>query len=346
MLKYYQKLLALKSAPFMVAMGMNILLKPVFGGKGTILMFHRVIPKQNRQRIHNHLSLEITPEHLESIVQYFIQSSYDIIALDQLNEYLQKDKRFVVFTFDDGYKDNLTYAYPVFKKYSIPFTIYICNAFPHHQVFLWWYYLEELLLQNNTIKIDSDHFRLQESIESIHQKEKVFYQIREAINNGVLALDDFESVLREYQVELPQNLSNYLLSWEDIKQMAQDDLVTFGSHTLSHKALKSLHEDELKDEVTASEKELSKVLNKQIKHFAYPFGSKKEVSDREIAFVKKLGFNTATTTNLGNVFAEHQNHLFNLPRITVNAQTSLSVLKMQLSGLYAMLDNKCKRIVL
>ncbi len=35
----------------------------------------------------------------------------------------------MVVTFDDGFEDNYTYAYPILKKYSCPTTIFICTGF-------------------------------------------------------------------------------------------------------------------------------------------------------------------------------------------------------------------------
>ena len=39
-------------------------------------------------------------------------------------------RRFVCLTFDDGYRDNLEYAYPILKKYEVPFALYVPTSFP------------------------------------------------------------------------------------------------------------------------------------------------------------------------------------------------------------------------
>ncbi|HKK43368.1 MAG TPA: hypothetical protein VJ963_13220, partial [Bacteroidales bacterium] len=107
--QYYQKVLTKNFSPLINSLGIDYLTKPLYSGKGQILIFHRVIPDTGKQRIHNHLSLEISPEHLENIFSYFRKRKYDFINLDMLPEWLEvnrKSKRkFVIFTFDDGYKD-------------------------------------------------------------------------------------------------------------------------------------------------------------------------------------------------------------------------------------------------
>lgn len=42
----------------------------------------------------------------------------------------------MVFTMDDGYKDNYTNALPIFKKYNVPYTIFVTTNFPDRQAIL------------------------------------------------------------------------------------------------------------------------------------------------------------------------------------------------------------------
>src|SRR5450759_1609341 len=141
--QYYQKILTRKLSPILNSWGIDNLTKPFFSGKGQILILHRVVQISARERIHNHLSLEISPEQLERIIGFFRRKDYDFISLDMLPVWLKTNrktkKKFVIFTFDDGYKDNLNYAYPVFKKHNIPFTLYITSSFPDKKAIIWWY---------------------------------------------------------------------------------------------------------------------------------------------------------------------------------------------------------------
>ncbi|TLX75654.1 hypothetical protein E9993_08835 [Labilibacter sediminis] len=344
MLKYYKKLFALKTAPLLVALGIHKILKPVYGGKGHVIMLHRVLPRDSRKRIHNHLSLEVTPDHLEEIIRYFIKEKYHLISIEKVESYLNKNQKFVVFTLDDGYADNLHHAYPVFKKYNCPFTIYLCNDFANRKVFLWWYLLEELLLKERFLKIKTSSFKVEEKVGTLLKKEKVFYRIRDAINLGKLEPEAFKEVLTQYGINWQEHINKYALSWNDVLELNKDQLVTIGAHTVSHRALKVLSDQEANEEMTNSKKEIEEKLGQTTKHFAYPFGSSEEVSVRDIRIAQKVGFETVTTTQLGNIFTDHRANLHSLPRITVNAQTSKCVLKLQLAGFYGMLENKFKRV--
>ena len=64
-------------------------------------------------------------------------------------------KRAVV-TFDDGYRDNKDYAYPILKKEGVPFAIYVPTAFPDRMGKLWWVALEAVIARNTSIGLVMD----------------------------------------------------------------------------------------------------------------------------------------------------------------------------------------------
>ncbi len=108
---YIQKILTQRLSPLLSSSRIYLLTRPFYSGLGSILMFHRVIPPDTTDRLHNHLSLEISPDHLERIVLFFKKRNYHFIKLDDLADWLTENRttgrKFVIFTFDDGYKDNL-----------------------------------------------------------------------------------------------------------------------------------------------------------------------------------------------------------------------------------------------
>lgn len=88
-----------------------------------ILMLHTINdePEKNPLGV-----LSVSQKGLDSYLKVFKNWKYQMISMDDLiNERYQKDKPFVVLTFDDGYKDNLTVALPVLKKYGAKATIFI-----------------------------------------------------------------------------------------------------------------------------------------------------------------------------------------------------------------------------
>jgi len=89
-----------------------------------ILMYHSVNPQAKSQN-----RLEISPEAF-SRQMYFLKShGYNVVPLESLGVLIKEHKKIpaktIVITFDDGYKDNYTYAFPILKKYNFPATLFI-----------------------------------------------------------------------------------------------------------------------------------------------------------------------------------------------------------------------------
>lgn len=90
-----------------------------------ILMFHSIgCEKEDWYR----KWLSISLEHFENFCQYLVSNNLETIFLDEwLKDPNAKNK--IVLTFDDGYLDNLVYAYPILKKYGLKGTIFINPEF-------------------------------------------------------------------------------------------------------------------------------------------------------------------------------------------------------------------------
>lgn len=119
----------------------------------TILAYHRVFPEKRG-------SLAVTPEIFEEQLTAFLKKGYTARTLKEVYElYLKADKKLprktLVLTFDDGYRDNYDYAFPVLKKLKVPATIFLAmNYIGKNKHFHW--DLEDPDLAN--IKLDDrDH---------------------------------------------------------------------------------------------------------------------------------------------------------------------------------------------
>lgn len=62
------------------------------------------------------------------------------------------------------------------------------------------------------------------------------------------------------------------MSWEEIIEIANMDLIQFGSHGLSHLPLSVLEKEDTEIEIRKSKIILESKLKKEISYFAYPFG--------------------------------------------------------------------------
>lgn len=95
---------------------------------GEVWQLHRVTDARSvQERVREY---EITPVRLESLITEYQRKGYEFISMAEVAERMKgKDgKKFVSVTLDDGYANNYDVAYPIFKKYNVPFCIYICRG--------------------------------------------------------------------------------------------------------------------------------------------------------------------------------------------------------------------------
>jgi peptidoglycan/xylan/chitin deacetylase (PgdA/CDA1 family) len=346
--KYYLQQAARVLSPPLYHSRLYQLTRPLYSGIGHILMFHRVLPEKGTPRIYNHLGLEITPAQLENTIKFFKKRDYDFVSLDDLvenkNSILIK-KKFVVFTFDDGYVDNYEIAYPILKKHNIPFTIYVTTGQPDGHAFLWWYLLEEIILNNDFLKFEMDGKPTRFIIGTLKEKEIAFNQISSVLslaNKQTLALYQ-ANLFSKYIGEIDNVTKALSMTWSQIEEMSKDALVTIGAHTVNHYPLKSLKDEEAQFEMAECKKIIESHIKKAVNHFCYPIGS---YSQREVVLAATFGYHTATTVNMTNFFEEHISNPFALPRIMINALTTEKLLTLQINGLLPFILNKGRRIVL
>ncbi|WP_460891926.1 polysaccharide deacetylase family protein [Rufibacter soli] len=324
-------------------------IKQIYGGQGHILMFHSVVPQDNRLRISNNF-LEVSPGHLEKVILFFIRHGFDVLSLDQMHHRLSSQNsngKFVVFTFDDGYLDNLEYGYPVFKKYNVPFAIYITTNFPDKKATIWWYPLEDIIRDQDHIqfKFKSEEYTF--PCETEQEKNKAFIQIRALIQqcneqDTPLLL---KAIFDPFQIDLKARTAAMVLSWDQIIQLSKDPLVTIGAHTVSHYRLGALTRQEAKREIQESIAIIENQIKKKVEHFSFPFGTRNDVGEREFSLAKECNLKTAATTRSANVFIGHSRNLHALPRINIDMAMNEQELKDLTTGFTHFVTNRGKRVV-
>jgi peptidoglycan/xylan/chitin deacetylase (PgdA/CDA1 family) len=294
--------------------------------------------------------LEIDPLRLEEIIRFFQGHKYEFISPDQLPSRLLKPERhrkFILFTFDDGYLDNLTHAYPIFQKYNIPFTIYVATSFPEGNAVLWWYLLDDLILAHDHLSFTLPDGQLELDCSTPEKKTnasrylrgKIKYASPEAFKKII------HSVFKPYQIDLYAKTRELALNWSQIRELDRDPLVTIGSHSMHHFPLQVLGQAEARQEIEQSKTILEQQLEHPVNHFAYPFGERREAGKRDFEFVRQSGYTTAVTTRFANLFPGHKHHLESLPRFDVPALDSDEKMEYALNGLLQIRRNRFRRVV-
>jgi peptidoglycan/xylan/chitin deacetylase (PgdA/CDA1 family) len=312
---------------------------------GAVLMLHHVTPDARRGFEPNGI-LKITPEFLDTVIETVRGEGFEIIGLDDVKDRLENDtsgeKPFAVFTLDDGYKDNRDFAYPIFKRQGVPFTIYVPTAYADGEGDLWWLVLEEALRRLSDVKIGRDGVPRIYLLASDREKAEAFDDIYGWLRRMPEARA--RAITRELASQAgfdPLALCReQVMSWDDIRVLAEDPLVTIAAHTCNHFALAKLPLADATREIADSVARVSRELGKPCRHFSYPYGDEGSAAEREFEIAQDLGIETAVTTRKGLISRSHASAMTALPRLSLNGDfQNQRFVKVLLSGLpFAMRD--------
>jgi len=305
--------------------GAHRLMQPFCAGIGSILMLHHVRPPRDEEFQPNCL-LEVTPEFLEQTLAWLRHREIDIVSLDEMVRRLtERDfrRRFVCITLDDGYRDNKVWAYPIFKRHAAPFCIYVPTSFPERDGKLWWLALELAIAKNDAIvaRIGATEHRF--ACPTAREKDEAYRQLYWMLR----ALPDeseihaiVDDLAARYGLDMRPIADNLCMTWEEIRALAADPLVTIGAHTVNHVMLAKASDEVARTELEIGRQALEARLGRPVVHLAYPYGGRDLARGREFKLAAALGYRTAVTTRPGVLFPEHAGQLTALPRISLNGR--------------------------
>ena len=252
---------------------------------GEIWCLHRVIPE--RSTFKSNRDLEITPGYLEQLIREEREQGFRFVDMDTFVEaanWKRREKKLIHITFDDGFADVFTQAYPILKQYQIPFTLYVTTDMPDGRADLWWLQLEQFA--------NGDVEWFEKTLKQIYDRhEPVASAMHEITSSAVDAA-------------LGQQLS---LTWEQIRAMVSEGLCAVGSHGVSHSALSLLSAEDVERELVASKQRLEEMLGIEVRHFSYPHSF---FSDDTNRLVWEAGYSTAVIGYGGATRRKKGNNFF------------------------------------
>jgi peptidoglycan/xylan/chitin deacetylase (PgdA/CDA1 family) len=320
------------------------------GGVGAILTLHHVRPPRPDAFQPNRL-LEVSPEFLDAALTWLRRSDIDLVTLDEAHDRLVGGafgRRFACLTFDDGYRDNLHFAYPVLKKHDAPFAIYVPTSFPDRLGELWWLALEAVVARNDAVDFVMDGHERRFDCSTVAGKREAFDTIYWWLR-GRETEQELRHIVHElagrYDVSVSAFCEDLCMSWDELTVLAADPLVTIGAHTVNHVMLRKVPETLVAAEMRMSAAAIEAALGVRPQHFSYPIGDATAAGPREFRMAAACGFKTGVTTRPGVLFPEHRDHLTALPRISLNGQFQrLRYLSVLMSGAATALWSGFRRV--
>lgn len=290
--------------------------------RGVIFTLHRVLPERPADFSPNAI-LQVRPEFLEQAIVRVRKLGFDIVALDEAVRRVKADKEgrpFIVFTFDDAYRDNLRYALPILRHYECPFTLYVPTALVDGVGEVWWQALEDIIAGQDAMAVRSNEETEYLECRTLAQKQRVYgllyRRMRDMPEHDRVAF--IRELARQYGFDLEQHCRALIMDWTELKTFGNEHLCTIGAHTVHHYELAKLPEAEARSEIEESARILTAQFGRVPAHLSYPIGGAAAAGPREFALARDLGFATAVTTRPGGLYARHRGALHALPRVSLN----------------------------
>ncbi|MGC1414305.1 MAG: polysaccharide deacetylase family protein [Candidatus Acidiferrum sp.] len=238
-----------------------------------------------------------TAEQFDSQITY-LKRRFHMATLEEVFAMMGGDApqgTSVLITFDDGYLDNYTLAFPILRSKGVQAVFFLPTAFIGTGKLPWWDIIAYIIKRSVKKHIHLDYPEPADFDLTRDRAKQVCMQIlrvfaQPAVKDTEHFLADLE---RECEVSRPEaGAERCFLNWDEVRDMQQQGMA-FGSHTHRHEILTKLSPELQLEEVRSSREILERELNRCVDVLAYPVGLKHCFSADTISALQQTGYRAA-----------------------------------------------------
>ena len=302
--------------------------------RAVVLMYHRVTPRN----VGTPAALEgmqVDPATFERHMAY-LRNQFHLLGLNDLRQHMLDRTAFppnsCLVTFDDGWKDNYSHAFPILTRYEVPAVVFLSvghigtrKRFWQERTFNALCEIREAARRNPHIPSRSRHLPGGIKVEELAAwpeekfREEVREQIRTLKTFPLSRIEPIVEELAEYAGTYPDDGRDSFLSWEDVLTMSRGGL-DFGSHGMGHEILTNISPENIREEVRTSKSIIEEKIQKTVYAFSYPNGDH-DPGVRKC--VRECGYQIAFGASRG--FAGPEDDPYSLNRVNVHDDVTREV---------------------
>jgi peptidoglycan/xylan/chitin deacetylase (PgdA/CDA1 family) len=298
--------------------GASRLLPSAPDASGFVVTLHHVMPARASSFDPNAL-LTITPDFLDQFIGHFIQRGWRFVSVDELVGEGGGDPKRIAVSLDDGYRDNLQHAWPVFQKHRAPFTIFVCPGFTERKSELWWEALARMIGAASSFEIPGEEPAEMRSTRTPAEKLQMFNEWRAWLTSVIDEAHQriaIRALAEKHDLDLKELARLLVMDWDETRRIAADPLCAIGAHTMTHAALARLSPEAATREIEGSVERIAAEIGRRPTTIAFPYGYLAAAGPREAALAERAGLAASFTTQPGYIPASGSRH--GLPRVSVN----------------------------
>ena len=257
--------------PVTVALHLEKLFSSLSIHNRLILCYHGVVDTPQHNISLGPISTKQFAQHLSYFKENFDVVSQDII-IDMYRSNFIPQKKTIAITFDDGYENNYTNAYPLLKKFNFPSTMYIiAQCIEDENKLAWFDYFDFIKNDIDITKIDFGKLKtkvppnksqLRSLIKSLNidKRNILFEELKKQVN------------LDAYTKKYSRNHWK-LMNSKEVRFLFDSGLVEIGSHSYNHPNLGLINIDDAKKEIIRSKEMIESIIQAKVNSIAFPDGS-------------------------------------------------------------------------
>jgi peptidoglycan/xylan/chitin deacetylase (PgdA/CDA1 family) len=253
-----------------------------------VLMYHRILPRDDARFALEQPGMVVTPETFASHLEW-IKRHFEPVKLgDWLTGRGAGSGRrpALAITFDDGWRDNHEFAWPLLRAAGVPATLFAVTDFIGTCRDFWPGRLQRLLEQPRDA--ERAEASAPESLDWLCQASGESALLGSAWSaDGVDRLIDHLKAFPDGEIEVrvaaleqalglpPELPAPVLLDWSQVNEMVADGTLEVGSHTCHHRRLiPALDSAEMEAEIVDSKARIRERVGMEPAVFCYPNGDR------------------------------------------------------------------------
>lgn len=224
----------------------------------------------------------------------FLKREFDVITPHQLPDALATGRgRYVMITFDDGYRDNFELALPVLRAHGVPATFFICTGYIDEPRLPWWDEIALMIRSSTKRPVHMAQWFDAPLPASDPDRDDA---IRAALRRyKSLPAGKTGSFLRDLAIATGFDRASapsgeeLWMTWQMVRGL-RDAGMTIGAHTIRHQLLSRLSSAEQAAEIAGSRDRIAEQIGSYPRAFAYPVGSREAFGKETKSHLRDHGF--------------------------------------------------------